>query len=68
MSVCGVRIAAHENAEAWLVGADLLVDPGLVVGHSGVDSRELGQPTATAKTHNPTLDPPCVIFGHQRAA
>lgn len=64
----GDLIAAPEKQEAGLVGGDLLVDPGLVVGHTSVDSREVGQRTTLAKTHDPSLGPTGVIFDHHRAA
>lgn len=47
---------------------DLAVDPGLVLGHSGVDSWELWIPASPGKAHHSGLDPPAAVQGHQRAA
>ena len=44
------------------------IDPGGVLGHSGVDSWEARLSTAISKTHYPDLDPRRADFSHQRAA
>lgn len=54
--------------EARLVGGDLAVDPGLVLGHSGVDSWEFSLSTADSKADHSGLDPPGAIFNHHGAA
>lgn len=53
-----------EGDKAWLVSADLAVDPGLVLGHSGVHSWEICCGTALSETHNPRLDPDLTLFAH----
>lgn len=53
-----------EGDKAWLVSADLAVDPGLVLGNSGVHTREICQSTAVAKTYNARLDPASTLFAH----
>lgn len=63
-----VSPTGSEGDEARLVAGDLAVDPGLIPGHSGVDSREVGQGTTLSKTHDSLLDPDTVLLAHQRAA
>ena len=62
------RTVAPEGDEARLVAADPAVDPGLVLGHSGVDSWEAGLGTASSKTHHSNLEPPGAAFTHLWAA
>ena len=57
----------QEGEEAWCVAAGDVHDPVLVLGHAGVDSRTLGLGAALAKAYDSALDPPVVVFGHQRA-
>lgn len=42
-----------------------IVDPSLVVRHSGVNLRNVGCDAACIITHNSTLDPDHTFFGHQ---
>ena len=48
--------------KAWLVAADLGVDPALVTGHPGVDSRKIGFSTTDSKANDTGLDPHSVLF------
>lgn len=51
-----------ELDKSWLIRADVGVDPGLVTGYSGVDSRQIGPSTAKTKTNNSRLNPPVSLF------
>ena len=53
-----------ELDEAWSVTTDVGLDPRLVLGHPGVDSRIIGASTAVAKTDNTRLDPHRVLLAH----
>ena len=64
----GGRPVSLELDEAGPVGGDLAVDPVLVLGHAGVDSREPGLSTAASKTHHASQNPRRVAFTHHRAA
>lgn len=50
--------------KAWLIRADVGVDPGLVTGHSGVDSWQTRPSTAITKTDNTRLDPDGALLTH----
>lgn len=68
VGAAGGRPAAHEVNEAGLVGGDLAVDPGLILGHSGVDSWSVWLSAALAEAHHTSQNPLGFIFSHQRAA
>lgn len=63
-----VSPSGPEGDEARLAAGDLVVDPGLILGHSGIDSWKIGLSTTLSKTHNSRLDPATVLFAHQRPA
>lgn len=54
--------SGRASDKARRVAGDLAVDPGLVLGHSSIDSREIGLSTAISKTHHSSLDPLGVVF------
>lgn len=57
-----------ELDKSWLIRADVGVDPGLVPGHSGVDSRQIGPSTAKTKTDNSRLNPLVSLFVDHRTS
>lgn len=59
-----VSPSGREGDEAWLVAGDMTVDPGLILGHSGVDSWDIRLGTTDSKTHNSLLDPETVLLAH----
>ena len=46
----------------------MAVDPGLIPGHSGVDSWEIRLGTSSSKTDDSRLDPATVLLAHHRTA
>ena len=50
----GVAVSSRgaEVDEAWLVGGDHAEDPCLILGHSGIYSREIGPGTWYTKAHH----------------
>lgn len=66
-AVC-IRPNGGELDKSWLIRADVGVDPGLVTGHSGVDSRQIGPSTAKTKTNNSRLNPPVSLFADHRTS
>lgn len=61
-----VRIHPMRSVEnvAWLLSGDVAAEPLVELGHSGIDSREFGEATTVAKTHNSNLDPDATLFDH----
>lgn len=57
-----------EQDKSWLIRADVGVDPGLVPGHSGVDSRQIRPSTAKTKTDNSRLNPLVSLFADHRTS
>lgn len=57
-----------EQDKSWLIRADQGVDPGLVPGHSGVDSRQIRPSTAKTKTDNSRLNPLVSLFADHRTS
>lgn len=56
----------HEAGHA--AAADSVADPRLVLRHSGVDSRPVGQSAALAEAHHAAQHPLGAVFNHQGAA
>lgn len=57
---CGITRAAYTDVARLVVG-DLVVDPVLILGDSGVDSWEIGLSAAMSKTHHSSLNPHIVF-------
>lgn len=57
-----------ELDKSRLIRADVGVDPGLVTGHSGVDSRQIGPSAAKTKTNNSRLNPLVSLFADHRTS
>lgn len=64
------ELSGSREDEAGPVRGDLALDPGLVLGYSGIAWWDVGQPTAccTHKNRHSTLNPNIAVFPHQRAA
>lgn len=60
--------AGGEGEEAWPVADDLLLDPGLILGHSRVHAWKLGLSAALSETDDPRLDPALVLLRNQRTS
>ena len=61
-----VRSCGREGDKARLAAGDLAVDPGLILGHSGVDSWEIRFGTTISKTYDSPQDPAAALLAHQR--
>ena len=57
VAAVSIQPTGGELDKAWLIRLDVGVDPGLVSGHSGVDSRQTWPSTAKTKTNDSRLDP-----------
>lgn len=62
MAAVSIRPTGGELNESWLVRGDVGGDPGLVTGHSGVHSGQIGPSTAKTKTNNSRLNPLVFLF------
>lgn len=57
-----------EGEKTWPVATGVSVNPGLVPGHSGVDSWEQGFTTFTSIAGDPCKDPPAALLAHEWTA
>ena len=68
VAAVSIQPTGVELDEAWLIRADVGVDPGLVIGHSGVDSWQIGPSAARTKTNDSRLDPDGALLVHHRTS
>ena len=64
VAAVSIQPTGGELDKAWLIRFDVGVDPGLVTGHSGVDSRQIWPSTAKTETNDSRLNPDGALLVH----